>query len=598
MKSRILSSDQTLLRKDILRFAPVWGLYTLALIMGLVGSLDIRDHYYFVRNVDDLIRIMGLVNLLYAPVVAQMLFGDLFNSRMCNALHALPVKRETWFKIHLTAGLLFSFLPNLAISAVGMIALGEHWFMGLTWLVQSCLQYVCFFGMAVAAVFCAGNRFAMLVVYGMINFLAGIVYWMVDALYEPLLYGIWMDLEWFAYLMPVYAMIESYDIMVVDRISEVLPNGELTYTGTTVAMGEDYWMILPYALVGIVFMVLALQLYRKRKLEVAGDFLAVRKLEPFFLVVFTLCASVGFSLFRDMFGVGSEDLEYIFLAIGLVTGYFACRMLLSRSLRVFHKKNFVQVLCIGAALAASLLITWLDPLGFTRWVPQTDEVASVRLQCGSYWSEYEPHLVLTEPGDIDNIRALHRYAIEHRYSDEEVASAEFAAEMTKVQIDDAYTIEKDVNPYTYSHFCLEYTMENGNVHTRFYRIYTGTDMGQMLKSFYTRPECVLETTDIEGFLKPFSAVEVDDVFFTGRQMEELLECILLDCAEGTMAQSWDFHIDDASAYWVRFQYKEHLIDRYSYFTVDIFESNTHTVQWLKDHGLMTDREKYESEYYG
>ena len=65
-----------------------------------------------------------------------------------------------------------------------------------------------------------------------------------------------------------------------------------------------------------------------------------------------------------------------------------------------------------------------------------------------------------------------------------------------------------------------------------------------------------------------------------------------------MAQTWDYHIDDASAFWVRFRYKEHLIDQHSNFTLDVFESNTHTVRWLTDHGLLTEREKYETDYYG
>ena len=43
-----------------------------------------------------------LVTLLL--LAALVLFGDLDNPRMCNALHALPLRRETWFFSHAAAG--------------------------------------------------------------------------------------------------------------------------------------------------------------------------------------------------------------------------------------------------------------------------------------------------------------------------------------------------------------------------------------------------------------------------------------------------------------------------------------------------------------
>jgi hypothetical protein len=59
---------------------------------------------------------------VYALVCALTLFGDLFNSRMCNAIHALPLRRESWFCTHALTGLCFSVVPNLVFALLMMPA--------------------------------------------------------------------------------------------------------------------------------------------------------------------------------------------------------------------------------------------------------------------------------------------------------------------------------------------------------------------------------------------------------------------------------------------------------------------------------------------
>ena len=136
--------------------------------------------YRFAANLAVCINIMPLVNLGYGLLTAQLLFGDLFQSRMCNALHALPLRREGWFAVHFTAGILFSVVPTALMAGLsvpillstpmeraGMIAL--WWFLGTN------AQYLFFFGSAMLAVFCSGSRFAEAVVYGILQFGAMLV---------------------------------------------------------------------------------------------------------------------------------------------------------------------------------------------------------------------------------------------------------------------------------------------------------------------------------------------------------------------------------------------------------------------------------------
>ena len=53
-------------------------------------------------------------------LTAQLLFGDLYHSRLCNALHAMPVTREGWFLTHSAAGLAFyAYIVPFLISTAG-----------------------------------------------------------------------------------------------------------------------------------------------------------------------------------------------------------------------------------------------------------------------------------------------------------------------------------------------------------------------------------------------------------------------------------------------------------------------------------------------
>ena len=122
------SSCKTAFAKDLTRFAPVWGLYLVGILLALLPGL-VGDEPATVG--DTLGRSLGgfaVLNLAYAALCAQLLFGDLFRSRLCNALHALPLKRSHWFFCHVGAGFVFSLVPNTLCALVIMPLLGQYWF--------------------------------------------------------------------------------------------------------------------------------------------------------------------------------------------------------------------------------------------------------------------------------------------------------------------------------------------------------------------------------------------------------------------------------------------------------------------------------------
>ena len=215
MRTQTSCFNLTALRKDLTRFAPLWGLYTLALLCGLfllTGDNQWGD-WYLADNFISLSQFMPLVNLGYAFLAAAALFGDLFNARMCNGLHALPLRREGWFAVHTLSGLLFSLIPTLvmALASLPMMlqsGVENAWTLSLYFFAYSNLQFLFFFATAVLAAQCVGNYVAMALMFLLINGGAALVFILVDNLLTPLLYGVITPTEPFVFLSPVFYMVE------------------------------------------------------------------------------------------------------------------------------------------------------------------------------------------------------------------------------------------------------------------------------------------------------------------------------------------------------------------------------------------------------
>ena len=404
MKSRT-SSFKTILRKDILRFAPLWALYLIGGIMILFSRAESGANATM-RNLTWLVELYSVINLIYAALVAQLLFGDLFNSRMCNALHAMPMRRETWFFSHVISGLCFSLVPNVIMTLAMLPMLGEYWFIGFVWLLGATLEYLCFFGIAVFSVFCTGNRFAMVAVYGVLNFFSLILLWFIRNIYQPLLYGFAVTEETFQIVSPVLKMMNTR------WIETVVDYKARPYTMIDVYITQEWWYLAAYGAVGAVLLGAGLLLYRRRKLECAGNFMAVKPLAPVFSVVFALFVGALFAMFGYNSNGTENYLHMIFLGVGFVVGYFSGQMLLQRTVKVFKPMAFAKLAVLIVTIFASIGLTLWDPLGFEEWVPEADEVQSVTLLGdAAIWDRRGNLIEIQDQEMIENIIDLHKMAL-------------------------------------------------------------------------------------------------------------------------------------------------------------------------------------------
>lgn len=225
MKSKTSFFNKTVFLKNLTRFAPVIGGYTLCLVLGMMmlyqDNRDMGRTFWFASRIAGNLQLMGLVNLLFAPLVAMLLFGDLYNARMCNALHAMPVRRETLFLTNVVSGLLFSMIPTavmalLSVPLLNATVVTNAWQIALLWYAGTNLQFITFFGVAIFSVFCTGNRFAMAMVYAVLNGGAYILYYIINTLYTPMLFGVVTPDRWARLLTPVASMTNGEYVSVED----------------------------------------------------------------------------------------------------------------------------------------------------------------------------------------------------------------------------------------------------------------------------------------------------------------------------------------------------------------------------------------------
>lgn len=548
MKLRISFFDKTVFRKDLTRFAPVWGLYLIGGLLVGFGVLANSDMVYAANNMLSSLNGLAVVNLLYAAICAQMLFGDLFNSKLCNALHALPLRRETWFLTHTAAGLTFSVVPNLILSLCFMLMLDKLWYLALLWLLGMTLEFLFFFGVGVLSSMLSGNRVGAAALYGVINFFSAIVYWFVYTFYEPLLPGLDIREMVFLQFCPVAWMVEPMgELVKFDYIYNQQYGMELQLQGPTGA----WWYLAAVAASGVVILGLGVFLYRRRKLECAGDLMAFKPMEPVFTVIATLTSGALFQI------VGEEimyDSGYVYLAVGIFVGWFVSRMLLERRVKVFRKGNFLGFAAVVAALGLTLLITKQDPLGLTRWVPELEDVVSVTVADDYLYDEqYDVHAVLLENQElIETVIQAHGFLIEEGMT-----------------ADGIHELREEFVPLT-----LVYQMKDGRQVRRHYYYLNDGKAAEILNGLLSDPAYVLGYQDWDTFLAGITAVEVDwQCVVTGDEVRSLLEAIRADCEAGTMVQNRSHYNYSASV-------QIDCYDRSIY--LDVFEDCEHTMAWLKE----------------
>ncbi|MBR5021978.1 MAG: hypothetical protein IKY18_02075 [Oscillospiraceae bacterium] len=562
MKSRTSFFNLTALRKNITRYWPVWALYTVFLLLVLFGISN-QGPDYMARDVAMVItRLACIGNLLYAGVVTLCLFSDLYKSRLCNALHAFPMRREGWLLTNIATGFLFSLIPNLFVCTLASFQLGEY--ASFIWHLfdVAALQYIFFFGTAVLSALCAGNGLGMIAVYSIIQFVVVLIYFLAEVIYQPLIYGIELQTDKFYRFFPLYRMCTEY-------VKTEFGMSSLEFKGFDTAAWTHLYIC---AAVGVVAFVLAWLAYRRRHLERAGDFIALRPLAPVFLIVYTIAVGTVLYSFFAMI----DQPSYVIYAIGIIIGFFTGQMLLNRTVRVFEKKSLLTFAVLAVVLSGSMALTWLDPMDIGGYVPSIEKVESAAI--------FGPDKTY--------------YYHENEYDSFDYTNKEEIAALQNYHIKLMNARSRTNNNYDVR---IRYKLTNGTEVNRYYQVDYKSSLTKEAALWYSDARYIFQVDDPQILYTLFSGCNIDKNYYdydemTGNEpihystrdeeLKGLLDAVLADCAAGKMGQAWVFHEGKASDYHISFSldpkvYNENVdLDRHT--SISVYSDCTNTIAYINE----------------
>ena len=378
----------------------------LTLMCGRYFNFDTKEiaEYVSYSILSNLTRREIVAAAVAAVVMAIAVHGWMFRKTSAAYIAALPVTREALLISSLLAGLTLLILPCIIAMLVSLLLYGGAGPLWTPYLLCSAaavvLMNIAFFGLASFCTVFTGNAAVLPALY--VIALYGFVGIEVVTRYiaEFLLFGV-RGTGWeLAILSPLYYFFNNY----VGSYSYALP------------------LTAIYAAAGVILAGLAVIFFRHRRMEAAGETVAVPALRPLFRWGLAAVGALGMALLilKTVFNVGSHAAEndgtparvailLLAMLFGAAVGWFGADALMRKTLRVFdrHWKG-LGVFC--ALLCALVVVTELDVFGVERYQPDVDEIGYAAVYG---WGEYDETRIM-QPENIEKLLSLQKDIIANK----------------------------------------------------------------------------------------------------------------------------------------------------------------------------------------
>lgn len=581
MKSKTSLFSPGLSRNILSRFWPLWLLYLGALLVQLPVTVSgylaqgISVRYTMDRILQLSVDVAGYA--MTASVLSVMAaFSYLYSKRSCSLINALPLRRDTAFVTACLTGLLplllaevLTWLISLGIFAGSETALPEYL---NSWLLAALLSTLASYGFALFCAMLTGHILVLPVLFLVLNTAVYVLESLVQTLLNTLVYGYEGGTS-ISRLSPLPYAGKALRVIADPASGSLEPE--------FILLGLDSLAV--YAVAGVLFIVPALLLYRRRKMERVGDVVAIKALEP----VFKYCASVYAALGLGALlaettdnalgsGLLGSAMLALLLVLGAALGYYAAEMLLEKSLRVFRSR-MRGLLIVWAVLLLGVAVIEFDLTGYERRVPETDDIESVVI--------INDGRVTGDAESIELTREIHQTAIDNR--------------------------ERNRQANNQGVIYIGYNLKDGSSINRTYYvdrsrewIESGNSEYALCRELYMLPqnkELMMKTGEIKAenivFCEIQQLLDMSDEFalnyeqlrLSPQQAEELYtQCILPDTQDSMLGTRW-FYMDE-KAYETRSDTSLYIHSDSGYgpeygpyvFSVDITMDAERSIAWLED----------------
>lgn len=516
MKSKISFFNAGIFKSMLKRFWPLWTAYFAVWFMclplpALVAMLQgVKESAVTVvaAAMKTSVEASVVSGFLMGILAAMAVFGFLYNSRSCGMIASTPVRREAVFCSAYLAGALPVIAANLFIAVLNWLFTLSSGIEGacifkmnaILFAVNS-MEFLIFFSIAAFIAMLTANIVALPALYLIFNFVFLGMEYVVRMLYGMFIFG--------------YSDLPDCVLEFMSPLIYLFTRIGLSATKTAVTL-TNWSALLGYIIAAVVFSVTALLLYRKRRMESAGDVIAVKSLRPVFKFCVTACAALCFGLLffviiSTLFT--SLSMSMLVLSAGLIIGafigYFASEMLLKKSFHVFkgNWKGFVitAVLCI---VFAFVCVT--DLFDLSSQLPDIDDIEMI--VCNREDGGYD----VTERSDIEAMLDVNKAIIDDR---------------------DKYEGLDDTGYESVGYVSLRYKLRDGRVICRGYTLliddnykayYAALGSVNIVKSCFT-PEIPVTVQNVydASFQYPSGSGELNSISLTPEQAVDFYENALM-----------------------------------------------------------------------
>lgn len=540
MESKTSFFNRTLFSGLLARFWPLWAAYAVAWIVeepiSLASSLNMRGVNVFgiVQSgmYTSALYFGTIITAIFAVLAAMAVFSFLYNSRSAGAIASLPVKRGSVFVSSFFAGFVcleavhvLTFLLILAVEAAcGAVSVGP----ACAWLAITTMELVLFYGLAVLCAMLTGQILILPAVYAVFNFVVVAVEELVRYLLEQIVYGLSTNLYGVSAFSPIVCLLNTN----VDYVWE-----ETDGIRCAVGVSFDRWGLLAaYCAAGIVMSIAALLLMRKRRMETAGDIVAVRPLKPVFRYCMAggcgLVAAAGFCAVTEGALLGSTLIRFLLmilvLVIGVFIGWFGAEMLMKKTFAVFRSswRGYIVFAVIAAALCFACEC---DLFGYESRVPAQENVCMAYIGSSAQTN-------LTESGNIAELISIHSSIAAHKnvYENRAEAGGEYTRVYVPVRYYDSDSVIMERN---YQLYVTEEEITDPN-----------SDIGRLSALANTRDAIesrkklsipVEEEYVHDAYVSWWNGVDYSELPLTAEQACELYnDCIVPDMRDCAIGRVW------------------------------------------------------------
>ena len=416
-------------------FKLYWYVPVLAFVLYFFGGIfPILTNYSELTRISDLlINNFNNLNMIFVPLlicvplIAACLSMSFFHKESrALALHSQPFSKSRLFNSQIVSGWLMCILPLLLMTVLYLCLMKEvpttSWSShGISenvytasavfgWLFSSVSLMTFHYGMFILAGSLVGTSVMQILLSGVMFGIVPLVLWITYAYCDTFLIG--------------YAGMG-------DTFEAIMLNSNPILSMLTQSYDEVFTLLseLKYLLAGIVMLLLARIAYAKAKLERVGDSMIFRITEEIitYLIVFVGMAAFGFVFYNmGADGESSRKLMLAGFAVGTLVTFIAVKIIIAKSIKIFNRANIIS-LCIFIVIGSIFVAcTVFDATGYTKRVPDVDEVEAVSLDSATFTSvsqdyyyidnsllkENRSSIEANDPEIINAMLSLHSHAVE------------------------------------------------------------------------------------------------------------------------------------------------------------------------------------------